>query len=108
GVGAYKASEPAEEQVDTSRPSVLPGATPLASHTGANPPPGEIEEIEVPVEERELDIDAERRERIDALFARLEELDHYEALGVPRDASRADIRNAYFTLSKVVHPDTMF
>lgn len=31
--------------------------------------------------------------------------DHYEVLGLDKDASLADIKNAYFELSKKYHPD---
>lgn len=106
--GAYKARGAVTDEVDPARRSIRPGATPLASHTGALEPAGDIEEIEVPAEERELDIDPERRRRIDELYERIGELDHYEALGIARTATRAEVRHAYFSLSKLVHPDTMF
>lgn len=56
----------------------------------------------------ELDLDPERRAQIDALHGTLDQLDHYRVLGVERDATRAEVREAYFRLSKVFHPDTMF
>ncbi|MCB9593164.1 MAG: DnaJ domain-containing protein [Sandaracinaceae bacterium] len=56
----------------------------------------------------ELDLDEERQHRIDNLYFALELLDHYQVLGVGRGAARAEIRDAYFQLSKVFHPDTMF
>lgn len=59
-------------------------------------------------DEEELDLDAARRKRIDDLYFALDLLDHYRVLGVERDADRKEIRHAYFTLSKVFHPDTMF
>lgn len=59
-------------------------------------------------EEEELDLDDARRRRIDDLFVALDLLDHYQVLGVARGAKREDVRTAYFTLSKVFHPDTMF
>lgn len=31
--------------------------------------------------------------------------DHYETLQVPRSATQAEIKNAYFELSKQYHPD---
>lgn len=30
---------------------------------------------------------------------------HYEVLGLKRDATQAEIKNAYFKLSKIYHPD---
>lgn len=33
-------------------------------------------------------------------------IDYYELLGVPRDATAADIRSAYRALAKAMHPDT--
>ena len=61
---------------------------------------------------RELDeaanIDAARKHEILDQFYRLGDLDHYQLLGVPRDADKAAIRKAYFALSKRFHPDTLF
>ena len=61
-----------------------------------------------PPADGELDLDPERRKRIDDLYYALDLLDHYQTLGVERGCARKEIRNAYFTLSKVFHPDTMF
>jgi DnaJ-domain-containing protein 1 len=48
------------------------------------------------------------RKRILDAFHALEGLDHYEALGVEPTAEKEAIRNAYFELSKVFHPDSQF
>jgi hypothetical protein len=61
-----------------------------------------------PAAEEELDLPPERRQRIDNLYFALDLLDHYEVLGIGRDADRKEVRAAYFGLSKVFHPDTMF
>ena len=60
------------------------------------------------LEEPDVDLDLERRRTILDTFYRLGDLDHYELLGVPRDAEKKDIRAAYFTLSKAFHPDTLY
>lgn len=58
--------------------------------------------------DEEVDLPMERRKQVLELFYRLSELDHYEALGVAYDADKKEIRSAYFAMSKVFHPDTMF
>lgn len=50
----------------------------------------------------------ERKKIIDDAFALLGEADHYELLGVPRDAAKKDIRDSYFKLAKLFHTDTLF
>jgi len=54
------------------------------------------------------DIDSERMQQIDAMFARIDKDSHYECLGVPFTATKEEIRSAYFRLSKEFHPDTLF
>lgn len=56
----------------------------------------------------EVDLPVERRKEVLDLYYRLEHLDHYEILGIAYDADKKDVRAAYFSLSKVFHPDTMF
>jgi curved DNA-binding protein CbpA len=53
-------------------------------------------------------IPKELRKRILDAFYALDGRNHYEALGVPRDADKAVIRASYFELSKVFHPDSQF
>lgn len=73
------------------------------------PPPGTSRVLYDPAElEEDVELDVERRRKVLDTFYRLDELDHYELLGVPYEADRKDIRNAYFDLSKVFHPDTLF
>jgi curved DNA-binding protein CbpA len=57
------------------------------------------EEVALPVETRKRILDA---------FYSLEGRNHYELLGVKNDADKKVIRNAYFELSKVFHPDAHF
>jgi hypothetical protein len=45
--------------------------------------------------------------RLAELYARLKEADHFEVLGVKRDATAAQIKVAYFQLAKLYHPDAV-
>ena len=56
----------------------------------------------------DVEIDGVLQERIIQAFHRSAKLNHYELLGVAMDAERAEIRNAYFALSKVFHPDAYY
>jgi len=56
----------------------------------------------------DVEIDGVLQERIIQAFHRSAKLNHYELLGVAMDAERAEIRNAYFSLSKVFHPDAYY
>ena len=56
----------------------------------------------------DVEIDGELQERIIQAFHRSDKLNHYELLGVGMDAERAEIRKAYFALSKVFHPDAYY
>jgi Flp pilus assembly protein TadD len=58
--------------------------------------------------DEEVDLPMARRKQVLDLFYGLSELDHYEALGVAYNAEKKEIRAAYFAMSKVFHPDTMF
>ncbi len=91
------------EELSGDHPAVSVSEPPAPSE----PEPAPEVEPE-PEPEVEIALDPARRQRIDDLFAAVDELDHYQVLGVPRTAERKDIRHCYFTLSKVFHPDTMF
>ena len=54
------------------------------------------------------DIDEERRARIDDVHSRLETLSHYQLLDVSPTASRKEIKDAYFSVVSVFHPDKYF
>ncbi len=56
----------------------------------------------------EVDLNPEMRKRVLETFHGLEELTHYQALDVDEKADRQEIRQAYFQLSKVFHPDTLY
>ncbi|MDC3955732.1 DnaJ domain-containing protein [Polyangium jinanense] len=48
-----------------------------------------------------------RRAEIEAKLASVPNEDHFQMLGVPRDATSSDVRNAYFKLALVYHPDKL-
>jgi curved DNA-binding protein CbpA len=56
----------------------------------------------------DLEIGEQLQKQIHEVYHRADKLNHYELLGVPIDADRAEIRKAYFTLSKTFHPDAYF
>jgi curved DNA-binding protein CbpA len=56
----------------------------------------------------DVEIDGVLQERIIQAFHHSNKLNHYELLGVAMDAERAEIRKAYFALSKVFHPDAYY
>ncbi len=56
----------------------------------------------------DVEIDEELQKRIEDTYRRADKLNNYELLGVEMDADRAEIRKAYFALSKVFHPDAYY
>jgi hypothetical protein len=97
-------SEERVRQPSPKKAKVQPANDVRAPRAPAPPPqlydPRELDE--------EVDLPLERRKQLLELYYRLEQLDYYEALGVDYTADKKDIRAAYFALSKVFHPDSMF
>lgn len=56
----------------------------------------------------DADLDSALKERILDVFHTLDDLDHYELLGVARDADRKVIKNAYYALAATFHTDRHF
>ena len=54
------------------------------------------------------DIDVTIKRRILNVFYGLEGKDYYQLLGLDQSAEKKDIRAAYFELSKLFHPDSLF
>ncbi|MEO8876658.1 MAG: DnaJ domain-containing protein, partial [Polyangiaceae bacterium] len=61
-----------------------------------------------PAVDEVVDLDAENRQRITELFAKLERATHYEVLGIPLDSDKKAVKRAYFELATHVHPDRFF
>jgi len=47
------------------------------------------------------------RKELTALHERLDEIDHYEVLGLPPDASPSAVKKAYFSAARRFHPDAV-
>ncbi len=58
--------------------------------------------------EPEIDLDIETQKKILSLYKQLDELTHYQLLGVDRRAKSKEIKRAYFKVSKDYHPDSYF
>ena len=58
--------------------------------------------------EPDIDLNKELQTTILETFHEVGKLNHYERLGVERDATRSEIRKAYFALSKTFHPDAYY
>jgi DnaJ-domain-containing protein 1 len=99
-------------------PTPAAGTKPAASGPSAADHEAEQARIQafldtLPVDESLLeapgvDLDADRRRQILALHAALPFLNYWELLGLARGASKAEIKRAYFRLSKTFHPDQYF
>ncbi len=61
---------------------------------------------ELPDDGIQLAMDA--RKHIDALYGLLDQADYYELLGVTRDATKGDIKAAYYRIGPGFHPDKHF
>lgn len=89
-------------------------AQPRDSTPSPSSPPTDrsIDASRVHYDPRELDepgdLSAERKHEILEMYHQLETLDHYELLRVAREADKAAIKAAYFTLVNVFHPDRYF
>ena len=58
--------------------------------------------------DEEVDIDLPRRRRILDLYYSLEQLTHYQLFGVAPTVDKKAIKNAYFEIVNVYHPDRYF
>lgn len=56
----------------------------------------------------DVDLDEDTRKKILFLYARMNEMTHYNVLRIDRRADSKQIKKAYFGVSKEFHPDTFF
>lgn len=52
-----------------------------------------------------IELEPEARQRIDEVFAMVGQVDHYRLLDIPRDATKDEIKKAYYRLAPKFHPD---
>jgi curved DNA-binding protein CbpA len=97
----------APDKRDRPRKAKRPPVEPIVVAPQKKLEPGQLYDP-AELDEPDVDIGPVRRKFILDTFYRLEELTFYELLDVDPDADKADIRGAYFKLSKAFHPDTMF
>lgn len=81
-------------------PSVRTTEPPPATQPSARYPVYELEEL--------CDLGLEEKREILDLYYRLDELDHYSLLRVPRNADKRTIKRAYYELAPSFHPDRYF
>jgi curved DNA-binding protein CbpA len=99
-------SQPASSDRPTDALPPPPSSTqPSDSPSASAPEPGHYDRREL---DEDVELPRERRKQVLDLYYRMSELDHYEALGIPYQADKKEIRSAYFALSKAFHPDSMF
>ena len=100
--GEPPVSEPLVSEPRVFEPRVF---EPLAGHAlRPGPPPARAS---APEPSQKV-LSAERKKIVDDAYALLGETDHYQLLGVARDADRRAVRAAYFELAKLFHTDTLF
>ena len=58
--------------------------------------------------DEDVDLEPERRRYILDAYAQLDRINHYALLGINRAADRKAIKDAYFRLAGLVHPDRYF
>lgn len=88
-------SKPAQQNTDGVYRVAVPKAIttpPVANPAGMSPQPSR-------------DVDESMRQRIVDAHEQLAQQNHYEVLGVPKDALPAVVKDAYIALAKIYHPD---
>ncbi|HTP50860.1 MAG TPA: J domain-containing protein [Anaeromyxobacteraceae bacterium] len=94
---AAPAPTPAAAPAPPARPPPRPAAPPPKPPPAKSPAPPASRPAAAPA--------AQTLESLRATLARFQESDHFQVLGVPREADLARIKAAYFQIAKVYHPD---
>lgn len=55
-----------------------------------------------------IELEEQARKELMYVFGHLEQIDYYQLFSLSREASRKDVRNAFFALSKRFHPDLFY
>ena len=110
---AKPVSQPPATKPVSQPPATRPVSQPSATRPVSQPPAaGRVSSPPVSREPTaaaaEPDLAEDRRKKIDDLYVVVDLLDHYQVLGIERSADRANVKSAYFDLSKQFHPDTVF
>ena len=99
GLGAVQYGD-GKKTVLEAKPVPVPTPAPWATPVRLTYDPSELDEP--------ADLDPERKHRILDMFARLTTASHYELLGASRDADKKAIKNAYYDVVGLFHPDKYF
>src|SRR5204862_2319285 len=84
----------------------LPAAPPAAAAPPAPVPPRQAPKVDEAAVEAARRAAAEaRRREIQDLYDSLRAKDHFEILGIPRQSSADDVKEAYFRMARPYHPD---
>jgi curved DNA-binding protein CbpA len=77
----------------------------VQSGGGPQPPAALYDPAEL---DEQVDLDLPRKRKILDYYYRLDNATHYELLGLGAEATRKDVRNAYFEIVATFHPDRYF
>jgi curved DNA-binding protein CbpA len=110
--GEYSSRNLAERQGDASPDAndglsadTLEGAIPQGTHvvSSAAVLPYDPKELE-----ENVDLDIEKKRLILDKYYQVDSMNHYEVLGLTRDADRKSVKTAYYGLVAAIHPDKYF
>ena len=97
------AGSAAIKKPDAPPPKQPPAVAPSHDLTLPNPSSDELAALS-----EDIDLDDSDRRRILAMARLAETRDVHALLGIPTDADHREIKRAYFTLSKEIHPDRYY